>query len=188
MKNISLRFKFTLIMVALSLLSAGTVGVVILLDARKSISNVSMLYAKGDSEAAASAVETFFEPYWFTVETLEHTMERYENLPPDERRRFFNAELESMVKDNPGILAAYCSWDPNILEGDDSQYIGTPGSSRKDGRFAPYWFKTPTGIKVETLDKPGDNELYLSIKNFGRTKLFDPYFYTVDGKKVLITS
>jgi len=188
MKTISLRFKFTLIMVALSLLSAGTVGLVILLDARESIGNVSMLYAKGDSEAAASAVETFLEPYWFTVETVEHIMERYEDLSSDERRRFINSELEFMVKDNPGILAAYCSWDPNVLEGDDSQYIGTPGSSRKDGRFVPYWFRTPTGIKVETLDKPGDDEYYISIKNFGRTKLFEPYFYMMDGKNVLMTS
>jgi len=186
--KLSLKVKFALIMVVLSLFCAGTVGSVVLLGARDSISDISVLYAKGDSEASALGVKTFLEPYWFTVETVEHIMERYEDLSPDERRRFFNSELEAMVKDNPGILAAYCSWDPNVLEGDDSQYMDIPGTSRKDGRFVPYWFRTSTGIKVETLDKPGDNDYYVSIKNFGRTKLFDPYFYMVDGKNVLMTS
>jgi len=175
-------------MVALSLLCAGTVGSVILFKARDNISNVSMLYAKGDSEASASTVKAFLEPYWFTVENVKHIMERYEDLSPSERRRFFNSELEAIVKDDPNILAAYCSWDPNVLEGDDSQYMDIPGTSRKSGRFVPYWFRTPIGIKVETLDKPGDDDYYISIKNFGHTKLFDPYFYMVDGKNILMTS
>ncbi|GBU23568.1 methyl-accepting chemotaxis protein [Fibrobacteria bacterium R8-3-H12] len=188
MKTLSLKIKFALIMVILSLLSAGTVGLIILLKARDSIGKVSLLYAKGDSEASASAVKAFLDPYWFTVENIKHTMERYNDLSPSERRSFFNAELEALVKDNQGILAAYCSWDPNALEGDDSQYMDIPGTSRKDGRFVPYWFRTSTGIKVETLDKPEDNDYYVSIKNFGHTKLFDPYFYMVDGKNVLMTS
>ena len=186
--RMSLKLKFALIMVALSLLCAGMVGSVILLKARDSIGNVSMLYAKGASEASAFEVKAFLEPYWFTVENTGHIMERYEDLSPDERRRFFNSELEALVKDNPDILAAYCSWEPNVLEGDDSQHMGIPGTSRIDGRFVPYWFRTPIGIKVETLDKPGDNDYYISIKNFGRTMLFDPYFYMVDGKNILITS
>jgi len=190
MKTLSLRFKFTLIMVVLSLLSAGTVGLVILFEAQKSISSLSMQYAKNDSEASASNVMRFIEPHWFTVEAIGQMMERYEDLPRSERRNFFNATLEALVQRNQGILAAWCNWEPNTLEGDDSEYLNVPGTEL-GGRFAPYWFRVPSGIKVETLvgyDKPGEGDYYLLAKNSGRTTLLDPYLYKVNGKDVLITS
>jgi len=187
-KTLRLKIKFTLIMVTLSLLSAGIVGLVILLKAQDSISSLSMQYAKNDSEASASKIGKYLEPYWFTVETIGQLMENYENLPPSERRKFFNSELEVLVKKNKDILAAYCNWDPDVLEGDDKQYIGTsiPGA-RPDGNFAPYWFKSPSGIKAGTL-KPEDDVYYMRIKDSKRTMLFDPYFYNIDGKDVMITS
>jgi methyl-accepting chemotaxis protein len=177
-------------MIALSLFCAGTVGLVILLKARNSISDLSMQYAKGTSEAAALNVVKFLEPYWFTVETVGNVMERYKDLPPEERRRFFNSVLEALVKENQIILASWCNWEPDILEGDDSQYKGVTGTF-PNGRFAPYWFKTASGVKVETLqyyEKLEDDTYYMLVKNSGRTTLFDPYLYKVDGKDVLVTS
>jgi methyl-accepting chemotaxis protein len=190
MKTLSLKIKFTLIMVVLSLLSASMVGLVILFKARENISNLSMQYAKNDSEASASNVMKYLEPHWFTVEAIGQIMERYEDLPRSERRNFFNSTLEALVHRNQGIIAAWCNWEPNTLEGDDSEYLNVPGTER-NGRFAPYWFKTPAGIKVETLvdyDKSGEGDYYLLAKNSGRTTLLDPYLYKVNGKNILITS
>jgi len=186
MRTLSLKIKFTLIMVALSLLSTGTVGLVILFKAQDSISNLSMQYAKNDSEASASYVREYLEPYWFAVEDLGQVMERYEDLPPAERRNFFNSSLEALVHRNQNIRAAYCNWEPNILEGDDSLYIGIPGADHS-GRFAPYWFRTPYGVKMETL-KSEDDVYYMFIKNSGRTTLFDPYLYKIDKNDIMITS
>jgi methyl-accepting chemotaxis protein len=191
MKELSLKIKFTLIMVTLSLFCAGTVGLSILFKARDSISDLSMQYAKSASEASASKIMGYFEPYWFTVETVGQVMERYKNLLPEERRHFFNSMLESLVKENKGILAAWCNWEPNILEGDDSKYKGIPGTL-PNGRFTPYWFKTEFGVvKVETLEyyeNPEDDAYYMLVKNSGHTTLFDPYPYKVGGKEVLVTS
>jgi len=190
MRTLSLKIKFTLIMVALSLLSASTVGLVILFKARDSISNLSMLYAENDTETSASNVINYLEPHWFAVETIGQIMESYEDLPRSDRRPFFNAALETLVQRDQGILAAWCNWEPNALEGDDSEYIKVPGTE-PNGRFAPYWFRTSLGIKVETLvdyDKPGEGDYYLLAKNSGRTTLLDPYFYKVNGKSILITS
>jgi len=186
MKTLSLKIKFTLIMVTLSLLSAGTVGLVILFKSQESISNLSMEYAENDSEASASNVMKYLEPYWFTVEAIGQIMERYEDLPRSERRSFFNSALEALVQRNQDILAAYCNWEPNILEGDDSEYLNVPGTAR-NGRFAPYWLRTPSGIKLETL-KAEDDVYYKLVKNSGNTMLFDPYFYKVDGKDIMVTS
>ena len=188
--RMSLKLKFALIMVALSLLCAGMVGSVVLLKARDSVEDLSMHYAKNASEASASKVEKFLEPHWFTVEAIGQIMERYEDLPRSERRSFFNAALEALVHRNQDIIAAWCNWEPNTLEGDDSEYLKIPGTE-PNGRFAPYWFRTPSGVKVETLvdyDKPGDGDYYLLAKNSGRTMLLDPYFYKVNGKDIMITS
>jgi len=188
--RISLKIKFALIMVALSLLCAGAVGLIILLKARSNISDLSMQYAKNDSEASASKVVAYLEPHWFSVETIGQVMESYEDLSPNERRHYFNSILETLVKENPDILAAWCNWEPNMLEGDDKQYIGTPGSL-PSGRFTPYWSKTSSGVKVGTLeafDNSEDDESYMLVKKAKRTVLFDPYPYKIDGKETLITS
>jgi len=190
MKGLSLKIKFMLIMISTSLFCAGAVGLVILFKAHDSVSSLSMQYAKNASEASASNIEKYLEPYWFTVETVGQIMERYKDLLPDERRHFFNSVLEALVRENPDILAAWCNFEPNTLEGDDSRYIGVPGTL-PSGRFTPYWFRTPSGIKVETLvsyDKSEDDVYYTLVKNSGRTTLLDPYLYMVNGKQVLVTS
>jgi len=190
MKGLSLRIKFTLIMIAIGLFCASAVGLVILFKARDSISDLSMQYAKNISEKSASNIGKYLEPFWFTVETIGQVMESYEDLSPHERRIFFNSVLETLVKENPDILAAWCNWEPNILEGDDSRYIGVPGTL-PNGRFTPYWFKTASGVAVETLisyERPEDDVYYMSVKKSGRTTLFDPYTYNVDKKEVLMTS
>jgi len=190
MKRLSLKIKFSLIMVTLSLFCVGTVGLIILFKARDSIGNLSMQYAKNASEASASRIGKYLEPYWFTIETIGQVMERYEELLPERRRYFFNSVLEALVKGNPDILAAWCNWEPNVLEGNDSKYIGTPGTI-PSGRFTPYWFRTKSSVNVGTLevyDRPEDDVYYNLVKNSGRTTLFDPYIYMVDGERTLITS
>jgi Methyl-accepting chemotaxis protein len=190
MKGLSLKIKFTLIMIATSLFCASAVGLVILFKAHDSISSLSMQYAKNASEASASNIGKYLEPYWFTIETVGQIMELYKSLPPDERRHFLNSALETLVKENPDILAAWCNFEPNTLEGNDSRYIGVPGTL-PSGRFTPYWFRTPSGVKVGTLeayDGPENDAYYMLVKNSGRTTIFDPYFYKVNGKQILITS
>jgi len=189
-KTLSLKVKFTFIMVALSLLSAGMVGLVILFKARDSVSSLSMQYAKNDSEASASKIGKFLEPHWFTVEAIGQIMESYEDLPRFDRRTFFNSTLETLVHRNQDILAAWCNWEPNALEDDDLEFLKVPGTLRS-GRFAPYWFKTASGVKVETLmpyDKLEEDAYYMLVKKSGRTTLFDPYIYKVDGKDIMVTS
>jgi len=180
MKKLGLKFKFTLIMVALCFLSTGIVGLIILLKARDSISDLSMQSAKNASEASALKVVGYLEPHWFTMEAIGEVMEGYENLSVAERRRFFNSLLENLVKENKDILAAWCNFEPNVLEGDESK-----------GHFAPYWIRTPSGVKMDSLvdyNKPGAGDYYLLAKNSGQTTLLNPYMYKVDGKEILITS
>jgi len=179
MKRLSLKIKFTLIMIAIGLFCAGAVGLVILFKARDSIGDLSMQYAKNASEESASNIGKYLEPYWFTVETIGKMMESYEDLSAHERQRFFNSVLKTLVSENPDILAAWCNWEPNVLDGNDS------------GRFTPYWFKTSSGVKLGTLEhyeRPEDDTYYMAVKNSGRTILFDPYLYMVDRKEVLMTS
>ena len=188
--RLSLRVKFTLIMVISSLLCASMVGSVILFKAWDNLEDLSMRFAKNASEASATNIEEYLEPHWFTAEAMAQTMEHYEDLPLEKRRKFMNSVLEALVRKNKDILGAWCNWEPNTLEGDDSQYIGVPGTER-NGRFVPYWVRTPSGIKVETLvdyDKPGEGDYYLLAKNSGKTTLLDPYPYKIDGKDVMVTT
>jgi methyl-accepting chemotaxis protein len=177
-------------MVTSSLLCAGIVGSVVLLKAWNNLEDLSMRFAKNASEASAANIVNHLEPHWYTVETLAQIMEDYEDLPPAGRRPFFNSALKSLVKENKELLGAWCNFEPNALEGDDSQYIGVPGTEY-NGRFAPYWVRTPKGINVETLvdyDKPGEGDYYLLAKNTGKTTLLDPYPYKIDGKEVMVTT
>jgi len=177
-------------MVTSSLLCAGIVGSVILLKAWNNIEEISMLYAKDASEASAMNIVNHLEPHWITVEAVAHIFGDYEDLPPDARRRFLNSVLQHLVEKNKALLGAWCNFEPNTLEGDDPRYVGIPGTEH-NGRFVPYWVRSSSGIKVETLvdyDKPGEGDYYLLAKNSGRTTLLDPFSYKIDGKDVLVTT
>jgi len=182
-------FKLTVIMIVLSLFSIGSVGIVLLVRTRSSISSLSQQYTVSLAEKSASEIESYLDGYWYTTETLAQVLKQYQNIVEENRRSLINVIVRGLVEEYPEIIAAWCYWEPDALEGNDLQYAGTPGSF-PNGRFCPYWYRDGDTIKLDRMDDSGAAELdfYLITRESDGGTIFDPYIYEVGGKSMMITT
>ena len=178
--------KFTVIMVVLGLFAIASVSVTLLIRARSSITGISEKYAVSMANDSAADVVNFINSYMYKAQTAAHVMELYPTMIPANRRTMMNSILEGLARANPEIIAAWCVWEPDVLEGDDKQYLGTKGTS-SGGRFSPYCYITGRKIDIVALED-FDDPAYLLPKRSGSPAIIDPYNYEVNGDEILITS
>jgi methyl-accepting chemotaxis protein len=181
-----IRFKLMSIMVALGLFAVASVSITLLIKARSSILKLSEQYVFTMANDASADVTNFIDTYIYKVETVGHVMEQYHYMIIANRRTFFNFILAGITRENPGIIAAWCVWEPNVLEGDDRQFLGTKGTS-VTGRFAPFYYWDNGKVEMTVLEDFED-PAYVLAKTSGLPTIIEPYEYEVGGKTLLITS
>ncbi|MDR2633268.1 MAG: hypothetical protein LBC51_06550 [Treponema sp.] len=90
-------------------------------------------------------------------------MEQYETIDASQRRNYFNRVLKTMVTSHDDVIAAWCAWEPNALDGFDAEYRNTPGSDGT-GRYIPYWASSggsqPTLFPLEGYAQSGAGDYY----------------------------
>jgi methyl-accepting chemotaxis protein len=183
-------FKLTLIMVVFGLFSVSSVGIALLLQSRASIFDLSEQYTSAKAHGSATAISNFLNSYFYKVETAAHAMEQYRYMIIANRRNMLNVILEGLVRANPEIVGAWCIWDPDILEGDDQQYLKTKGAN-PTGRFSPYYYWEDGKILSYALDDfedPATGNYYLLARKSGEPTILDPFNYDVGGRIVLMTT
>jgi len=181
-----INFKLTAVMVALGLFAIASVSITLLIRSRTSIIDLSEQYALSKAHDSANDVTKFLESYFDQIDTIADIMEQYKNITPANRRNIFNIVLEGLVNKNAEITAAWCVWEPDILEGNDRQFIGTRGTS-PGGRFSPYYYWDNGNVKLIALDDFED-PAYLLARDSGIPTILDPYQYEVNGETILMTS
>jgi len=181
-----INFKLTAIMVALGLFAIASVSITLLIRSRTSITGLSQQYALSMAHDSAENVGSFLEQLLTKIETISDIMEQYQDIVIGNRRNIFNVILEGLVEQDTSIIAVWCVWEPDVLEGNDKPYIGTKGTS-VTGRFSPYYYWNNGRVAMVVLEDFND-PAYLLPKNSGKPTVLDPYMYDVAGKKELMTS
>jgi methyl-accepting chemotaxis protein len=179
-------FKLTMIMVVLGLFAIASVSITLLIRSRSSISSLSEEYAVSMANDSAADIVNFIDSYMYKAETIVHVMEQYHYMIIANRRTFLNFILAGITQENPGIIAAWCVWEPDALEGDDRQFMGTKGTSIT-GRFAPYYYWDNGKVEQSVLEDFED-PAYLLPKKTSLLTILDPYEYEVSGKMILMTT
>jgi len=180
-------FKLTAIMVALGLFASVSIGITLIIRSQDSITGLSEQYAESMAHDAAADIGSFLEVYLAKVETTANVMEQYRDITITNRRNMFNIIIEGMAEENPRIIGAWCVWEPDVLEGNDQQYIGTKGTG-SSGRFSPYYYWDSGKVKLDVREDYNTANYYLLARNSGNPTILDPFEYNVGGKKILITS
>ena len=106
-------------------------------------------------------------------------------------RDMLNKILARQLENHAGLRAVWTGWEPDALDGHDSEYAGQKPAHDDSGRFVPYWHRDTQGISVEPLvdyDKPGAGDYYLLPKQTGSLQVIEPYLHPVNGKPVMTTS
>jgi methyl-accepting chemotaxis protein len=179
--------KLMIILVALGLFAIASVSVTLLILSRSSITGISEQYAHSMASRSVADITGFLDAYYYKVETMAHVMEQYQQIIPTNRRNVFNVMLEGLTQSNPDIFGAWCVWEPDILEGNDQQYLGTKGTS-SSGRFSPYYYWDNGKVEVDALEDYNQADYYLLARNSGDPTILNPFEYEVGGKEVLMTS
>ena len=123
------------------------------------------------------------------------------SLDPGALREELNQSLKTTFERNSKVLGIWLSFEPNGLDGKDSEFIGDKARvSNEKGRFSSYWSRAGgeglNTIMVEddltktSLNLSGTpyNIWYTCPRDTRSTCLLDPYEDTVGGKPVLMTT
>jgi methyl-accepting chemotaxis protein len=105
-------------------------------------------------------------------------------------RAALDAILEKFLEKNPELLGVWTGWEPNALDGKDSEFANGAGHDAT-GRYLPYWNRQGDKLVRDVLvdyDKPGVGNYYISAMTLNRPVAIEPYLYPIAGKDVLITS
>jgi len=124
------------------------------------------------------------------VRTIAQIFENFENMALNERRNNFNFILKSALEKNKDFLGVWTCWEPNALDGMDSQFANKDWYDAT-GRFVPYWSMSGGRADLVPLvgyDEPGPGDCHLIPKQTGQEMIMDPYLYDVGGTKMLMTS
>ncbi|MDR2193479.1 MAG: methyl-accepting chemotaxis protein [Treponema sp.] len=143
------------------------------------------------AEKYSGDMSVWIEPLIGEVRALAKGMEQYEAIDVSQRRAYFDTVLKNLAVSNNDVLAAWCAWEPNALDGLDAEYVNTPGSDGT-GRYIPYWASYGgsqlTLTPLLNYDKSGSGDYYQIPLKTGKEMILEPYIYTVNGADIFITS
>ncbi|MDR1073964.1 MAG: methyl-accepting chemotaxis protein [Treponema sp.] len=183
--------KLVSIIVGLNLIG---IGVLVAITANLSRNQISFLINQDAVEMAgrySGDISKWIEPLMGGTRILAKTMEQYETIDISQRRDYFNNVLKNIVTTNNDVVAAWCAWEPNALDGLDAEYINTPGSDGT-GRYIPYWafsgVGNPTLFALEGYAESGAGDYYQISLKTGREMVLEPYIYNVNGTNTFVTS
>ncbi len=141
------------------------------------------------ADSLGTRIEADLETSMDAARTLAQALEVKE--PSFRVRDNINQALKAVLQRNPSFLGVYTCWEPGAFDGKDASFAGKPGHDAT-GRFIPYWNRNEKGeMALEPLkdyEKEGDGDYYLLPKKSKQERIINPYFYEVQGKKVLLTS
>lgn len=190
LKRLSLRNRMLLTICSIAVLAfAMTVGAIFFevqdlarTEATEKATEISRRYAR--------QVQVRVEVAMDAARTLAQTLEGFKSSGEIPARMMLDSALKNILERNTNFLGVWTCWEPNTLDGKDAAHVGKPGHDAT-GRYIPYWYRHNGGVVVEPLvgyDTPGDGDYYLLARDSGRETVLDPFFYTIGGKKVLMTS
>nr|WP_079227423.1 methyl-accepting chemotaxis protein [Pseudomonas putida] len=122
-------------------------------------------------------------------------------LSPAVLREELNKQLKTAFDHSPGVVGIWLAYEPNALDGRDSDFVGDDGrASNEAGRFGRV-FNRGNGQSVQLVFTEGDlsktelslsgipyNTWYTCPRDSKATCLMDPYSDTVAGKRLLMTT
>ncbi len=156
--------------------------------------NKDLAYAYDSSEAIAAQnaaqIKAELEVTLNSARTLAQAISAFEEFPVESRRAMCNSIIRKIVEENESFLGAWVCFEPNALDGLDSEYANATGHDGT-GRFIPYWVRGDNGTELSALvdySVAGAGDYYLLARDSGKESVLEPYTYEINGENVLLTS
>ncbi|MDR0569262.1 MAG: methyl-accepting chemotaxis protein [Spirochaetaceae bacterium] len=179
--------KLAFIMIALNVTGISVLGGLLLFRSRADIMKLVDQNAVSIAQDTGKKMQIALESYLIIVRAAAYMMSRYETIDVENRRTLLSAMTHELAAENPETAGVWCVWEPEVLEGADARYAGSPGSDDA-GIFAPYWCWENGQLLLYVLDDYRSADYYQIPLKTGNEAILDPFIYTVNGKDILMTS
>ena len=180
--------KLILIISAVNLVGIGALTITATMIASNAISEIAERNARNVTAVTAGAIKSYLEVPFDEIRAYVFLLERIDSIvPAAERRNMVNFYLETLTIKNPDWIGIWAVYEPNALDGNDAAFGNTPGSDRT-GRFISYWTNDRGRISMTALTNYANADFYTVPLRSGKEGVAEPYFETVDGRQVFITS
>ena len=157
----------------------------LVLEAQKISARLNQLLNRAEQQTAALAIQA---------------LRRRADGGNDLRRDLVRL-TQAIAEAHPEFVGTSLVFEPNALDGRDSDYVGDTSSGGNDiGRFADYWARGASGLVHEpiaeiyqtdaTVQASGDRnaEWYLYPKEQKKIVLVEPYLYPIGNQQVIMTT
>ena len=90
-------------------------------------------------------------------------------------RKMLDEILVDVLKDNPDWMGTWACFEPDAIDGKDSEYTNAPGHNEK-GRYLPWWNRITGPVKVSSSATPDQSAAwYNEPMKTGKEFITDPY-------------
>jgi methyl-accepting chemotaxis protein len=191
-RSLSLNAKICLTATVLVILSLAATSTVTGIRSSHSAEESSMKLARTTAREAAVAVQARMVPNLSAAFGLARAMRATRGADMPATRAQANELVKATLQDSADLNGSTVTWEPNALDGKDTEYAGKKPEYDDTGRAMPYYSREASGgLHVEPivfLDKPHGNDWYDIPKSTGRPYLTEPHTYPINGKDVAMTS
>ena len=130
-------------------------------------------------------IETIIKNVYDTNKTLAKTFESFQDIPPENRRSYFNSLQKEILRDSEKFIDVWTVWEPNALDKLDYKFKNTEGHDNS-GRFIPYWTKVNGKISMVPLTEYVSSFWYEKHKTSQHGILIEPNKYELQGNMIYV--
>ena len=130
-------------------------------------------------------IETIIKNVYDTNKTLAKTFESFQDIPPENRRSYFNSLQKEILRDSEKFIDVWTVWEPNALDKLDYKFKNTEGHDNS-GRFIPYWTKVNGKISMVPLTEYVSSFWYEKPKTSQHGILIEPNKYELQGNMIYV--
>jgi len=187
----SLTAKLSLSAVLLCVLCVGTTSAVVGLQASDRARQAASDQARVVADQVAAQIGGELGSSFSAVLGMAASIEgmKAEGHPPS--REQLDDMARQVLTQRSEFIGTYSIWEPNALDGRDSEFVKKGPGYDETGRYIAYWNRGSGQIAVEPLldyEKEGANDWYAIPRKTRKPALIEPYVYPVAGKDVLMTT
>jgi len=183
--------KLVIIITAVNLVCIGGLIMGSLMFTSNQISSMAINNARAITEDTANQVTAWLQSPLDEIRAVGQFLNHFDMVKSEDRRSVLNSMLNSLVLENPGFLGVWTVFEPNALDGMDTNYVNTPGSDAT-GRFISYYSNADGNVTLTALvgynDSGSNGDYYNVSRKTAKEAIIEPYYYTIGNKSVLMTS
>ena len=124
-----LKFKLSIMMIAIVIVIAGGLAVIQLQRASSMATELAMDKLDYLTSMRAQYWSGRLEGYFEVLHTAANVFSYYENIVPETRRNQYGETIRAIFNEQTDFLRMFTVWKPNALDGMDANYIGRPGTT-----------------------------------------------------------